>query len=237
MQEKVDKSKSSIPMLWISIASMAMIFAGLTSAYIVSSSSRFWVDFALPQMFTYSTILIVLSSITFFRATSSAKKNNQSGVKAGTAITLLLGIAFVITQFMGWGELVDKGFHMAGTISNIVDGENNQYLKDYTIYYGDESLTKVDTNFYKPSDSDLKTPINKELRITANVSSSYMYVIPFMHLAHMAGAIIALIVTFFAALRGKYNADNRLGLRLTAIFWHFLGFLWIFLFLFFQFIR
>ncbi len=224
-------------MLWISIASMAMIFAGLTSAYIVSSSSRFWVNFALPQMFTYSTVLIVLSSITFFWATSSAKKNNQIGVKAGTAITLALGIAFVITQFMGWSELTDKGFHLAGNISNIVDGEGNEYQKDYTIFYGSEALTKVDTNFYKPSDVDLKTPINKELRITSNVSSSYMFVIPAMHLAHLAGGLIALLITFIAALRGKYNADNRLGLRLTAIFWHFLGFLWIFLFLFFQFIR
>ncbi|MFZ3274380.1 MAG: heme-copper oxidase subunit III, partial [Lutibacter sp.] len=62
------KRKSAKPMLWVSMVSMTMMFAGLTSAYVVSRKRSDWVSFDLPNAFYISTLLIVLSSITFMLA-------------------------------------------------------------------------------------------------------------------------------------------------------------------------
>ncbi len=48
---KVAKEKSAKPMLWVSMISMAMFFAGLTSAYVVSMKREDWVSFDLPRHF------------------------------------------------------------------------------------------------------------------------------------------------------------------------------------------
>lgn len=73
--------------------------------------------------------------------------------------------------------------------------------------------------------------------VGTNVSSSFVYVLTGFHLAHLIAGIIVLSVTFFQASRNKYNAENHLGLSLSATFWHFLGALWIYLVLFLAFIR
>ena len=62
-------SRTKKMMLWFGMISMSMTFAGLTSAYVVSSSRADWLEnFSMPAVFTYSTITIVLSSITFYLA-------------------------------------------------------------------------------------------------------------------------------------------------------------------------
>ena len=53
-------------MLWVAMISMIMFFAGLTSAYVVSMQRDDWVNFDLPSSLYTSTVLILLSSITFF---------------------------------------------------------------------------------------------------------------------------------------------------------------------------
>ena len=53
--------------LWFGMISMAMTFAGLTSAYVVSSTRADWLtSFTIPQAFYYSTLLILMSSASFF---------------------------------------------------------------------------------------------------------------------------------------------------------------------------
>lgn len=66
----------------------------------------------------------------------------------------------------------------------------------------------------------------------SNVAGSILYVITFMHFLHIIGGLIALSVTSFKVLKARYSSENYLGLSLTAIFWHFLGALWVILFLF-----
>lgn len=68
----------------------------------------------------------------------------------------------------------------------------------------------------------------------SNPSGSFLYVITLFHLIHLAGGIIALLVTSINAKKGKYTTDNYLGIELTSIYWHFLGILWLYLFLFFS---
>ena len=75
---QVKTSKAKKMMLWFGITSLAMSFAGLTSAFIVSSSREDWlVNFTLPSAFTYSTLIIILSSILLFLAKQSFKNNKQ----------------------------------------------------------------------------------------------------------------------------------------------------------------
>ena len=66
----------------------------------------------------------------------------------------------------------------------------------------------------------------------ANASGSFFYMLTWLHLMHMIGGLISLVLTAYNASKDKYNADNTLGIRLTAVFWHFLGILWVYLFLF-----
>lgn len=70
---------------------------------------------------------------------------------------------------------------------------------------------------------------------TSNVSGSFFYVITALHLAHVVGGLIALLVTTLRSAWGKYKPDSYLGIKLCSIYWHFLGGLWLYLFLFWNF--
>ena len=82
-------SRTKKMMLWFGMISMSMTFAGLTSAYVVSSSRADWLEgFVLPQVFNYSTIIILVSSLTFFFAKRSLKKNKLAQFKGMLWVTL-----------------------------------------------------------------------------------------------------------------------------------------------------
>jgi cytochrome c oxidase subunit 3 len=72
---------------------------------------------------------------------------------------------------------------------------------------------------------------------SANASGSFLYLITFMHLLHLFVGMIALLVTLKNGIKGRYTSENTLGLELCSIYWHFLDFLWVYLFLFLYFIR
>jgi cytochrome c oxidase subunit III len=101
-------------LLWLSMVSMVMMFAGLTSGYIVRQAQANWLVFELPQVFIYSTIIIILSSISMYWAQRSVSKNDRGGLTKGLTVTLLLGMAFCMTQFSAWSELVDQGIYFIG---------------------------------------------------------------------------------------------------------------------------
>lgn len=118
LEEKEIKDKSQSMLLWISMASMVMIFIALTSAVIVRKADGNWLDFALPFKFYISTAVILLSSATMLWATNSAKLNNFENIKKGLLATLALGIIFIYLQFSAWSDLVDAGIFFAGPSSN-----------------------------------------------------------------------------------------------------------------------
>jgi cytochrome c oxidase subunit 3 len=184
---KSAKRKSAKPMLWVSMISMTMMFAGLTSAYVVSRKRNDWVSFDLPDAFYTSTTLIVLSSITFLLAKFFIKKDNRQLTTVFLMSTFLLGVGFIFFQFEGFNELFNAGFVFAGEHST--------------------------------------------------VKSSFIYGITLAHIAHIAAGIVVLLVVIFNHFNKKYSSKDTLGLELGAIFWHFVDILWIYLFLFFYFIR
>ena len=184
---KVAKKKSAKPMLWISMISMTMFFAGLTSAYVVSRKREDWVSFDLPAAFYISTLLIVLSSLTFILSQYLLKKNKKRGSFILLLLTLVLGVGFVFYQYEGFLQLRNVGLFFTGPNST--------------------------------------------------VSTSFIIGITFMHVLHLIAGIIVLLVVIYNHFKSKYNPAEMLGFELGAIFWHFVGVLWMYLFFFFYFIR
>lgn len=115
----VAKNKSAKPMLWVSMISMVMFFAGLTSAYVISMKRDDWVSFDLPNAFLISTILIVASSVTLFLSQRFLKQNKRQLSLVLVVLTLILGIGFVWQQYVGFLELKSVGLFFTGPESTV----------------------------------------------------------------------------------------------------------------------
>tara|TARA_B100001939_G_C16792660_1_gene552052 strand:+ start:276 stop:890 length:615 start_codon:yes stop_codon:yes gene_type:complete len=193
IESKVAKARKM--MLWFGMISITMTFAGLTSAFIISSSRPDWLDsFVLPTWFTISTISIALSSVFFQLAKIkldqyvrvSLPENiniylQKNNVNIFLGLTILMALTFVISQFLGFGEIISQGYYFTGPESS--------------------------------------------------VTTSYIYILAFLHLAHLFAGIIVLTVVTTKFNNRKYE-NNKLGFDMALIFWHFLGALWIYLFFF-----
>ncbi|MDP3353518.1 MAG: cytochrome c oxidase subunit 3 [Flavobacteriaceae bacterium] len=177
-----ENKKAKEPLLWIGLVSIIMFFAGLTSAVIVSSTSSTWKIFTLPNTFWYSSIAIIISSITFQLGYSFVKKNNLLLPKLLFISTLILGFTFVYFQYEGLSYLYQQGIYATGNKST--------------------------------------------------TSSSYLYVLTVLHIFHLFFGIISLGVVTTKSLMNKYNSSNFLGIKLSLTYWHFLGILWLYLFMF-----
>ena len=117
-QEKQKRAKKM--MLWFGIISLIMSFAGLTSAFIVSSSREDWlVGFVLPNAFIYSTLIILLSSVFLYAAKQTLKKNQATTTTSLLIGALVLGIAFIYSQIQGFNQIIDSGYNFTGPTSNI----------------------------------------------------------------------------------------------------------------------
>jgi len=115
----VARKKSAKPMLWVSMISMVMFFAGLTSAYVISMKRDDWVTFDLPDAFYMSTILIVLSSITLILSQRFLKQDKRQISLVLVIVTLILGIAFIWQQYVGFNELKNAGLYFTGPGSTV----------------------------------------------------------------------------------------------------------------------
>ena len=103
-------------LLWIGMGSILMFFGGLTSAYIVRKPEGNWLEFVLPEYFTFSTIIIIVSSIILFFVKGQLRKNN-SAFQLVLSV-LILGILFTFFQFKGWQQLIAQGVYLTGEGSN-----------------------------------------------------------------------------------------------------------------------
>lgn len=103
--------------LWVAIGSILMMFAGLTSAYIVKRNQANWVSFEIPKAFWYSTAVILLSSFTLFLSAKAFKEREMTRYRSLMAATLVLGVFFVILQVLGFKELTKIGITFTGNVS------------------------------------------------------------------------------------------------------------------------
>ncbi len=101
-------------MMWIGIVSMIMLFAGLTSAYVVAQGGATWVEVPVPSGFYLSTLFVALSSVGMVFASRAMKKGDSKQATMGLAIASVLGIAFVWSQLATWEQLAENGFYFTG---------------------------------------------------------------------------------------------------------------------------
>lgn len=91
--------------LWVAIGSILMMFAGLTSAFIVKSNQTNWVPVTVPKWFWVSTAVIIVSSITMQMGLRSFKQRAMNQYRLLIGVTLLLGVAFIVLQWLGFQDL------------------------------------------------------------------------------------------------------------------------------------
>jgi cytochrome c oxidase subunit 3 len=182
-EQKSRTARSYKLILLFAMVSMTMMFAGLTSAFVVSKSRADWLkDFQLPTAFYFSTIAIIGCSITFHLAKKAIQKDHQGRTTTFLLSTLALGILFVILQFVGFGQIVANGYYFTGQASSI--------------------------------------------------TTTFLYIVTVVHLLHLAGGLISLLIIIYNHFKQKYNSTQTLGIELGAMYWHFLDLLWVYLFLF-----
>jgi cytochrome c oxidase subunit 3 len=103
--------------LWLFLVTIVMIFAALTSAYIVRQSEGNWLEYDLPTIFWYTSGIVIVSSICLQFAYSAAKKDNLAGLRAGISLAVLFGITFLVGQWYSWVALVDENVFFVGNPS------------------------------------------------------------------------------------------------------------------------
>jgi cytochrome c oxidase subunit III len=114
----VDQNKKIHPhkfILWVGIGSIIMMFAGLTSAYIVKREQPGWTTYTTPLAFYYSTVVILISSLTIFLAGKSFQERRMIRYKKLVAATLILGLVFILLQWLGFRHLWATGINFHGS--------------------------------------------------------------------------------------------------------------------------
>ena len=404
------KEKVYSALVLVGVIGSVMLFAGLSSAVLVRKMDKFWVNIHLPYEFIISTIIILISSVTFYMALQFARKSQKVKVIRMLILTLLLSIAFTIFQFRGWSSYYHSGNAMKSFVTFVYgqygknfkvmkadqvidyDGENylinkenitnaeldevklflrqicgistsftdakfnfNDYDSPYSIYdvtsaqkvkyengelfldtakfsevqknelfkfsfgvcndqpffmlkgkYGEdfsislngedleyskkrlyfpekpltteereaintkvyqggkeyqiangnvfydnkevkqfESFFQLDQNLnievkdgvWKQSRQELNANQYAEFFQTSNVSSSFVWVLTIIHFLHLILSLSAMTVVIFRANKGVYHVDNVAGLRAVSVFWHFVGLLWLYLYVFLEYIN
>jgi cytochrome c oxidase subunit III len=339
-QEQRESSRRTL--VFVGCVSIFMIFAGLTSAYIVSKGGAFWVGFPLPTAFFISTVIIVFSSIILQIAVNKARKGNGSMIKFAVPFTLLCGILFAVFQFLGYSKLVDNGAHVVSKIitsdgrygdqfelkinGKYMEVDGNEYLISgkpltpnerkelssfakqfdlisynkkvtakkgiYDLLYQDQVLAwrdgklfindttplqqtdlirlesfmchlrdgrgdffhkgKYGKDFwvsYQGKRLDYKNrelylgqkkidgPMQLKASVSADQATTYLYILTFIHLLHIVVTLIYFTKKSIHSFSGRISQYNYLGISNGALFWHFLGGLWLFLLCFLLFIH
>lgn len=103
--------------LWVGCGSILMMFASMTSAYIVRHAQGNWLEFPLPNVFYLSTGLIVLSSVALHGSFLSFKNGNERLYQLLLSVALILGIGFLISQYQGWRAMKNMGVFLDGNPS------------------------------------------------------------------------------------------------------------------------
>jgi cytochrome c oxidase subunit 3 len=100
--------------MWVGLASVAMMFTSLSSAYIVrSASSNDFVSLPMPKILLASTALILGSSVTIELARRKLKAALSGPYAKWLFVTVLLGIGFVVAQVLAWRQLAKQGIYLA----------------------------------------------------------------------------------------------------------------------------
>ncbi|HEX4998966.1 MAG TPA: cytochrome c oxidase subunit 3 [Terriglobia bacterium] len=104
--------------MWVLIVVIVMLFAGLSSAYIVLRGAPTWQNIALPQVLWLNTALLFVSSFTLEYAKRAVRQNSQRAVRNWIVASALLGVAFLAGQLLAWRQLVAAGVYLPTTLQS-----------------------------------------------------------------------------------------------------------------------
>ena len=406
------KEKVYSSLVLVGIISSIMLFAGFSSAVLVTKMDKFWVNIHLPNEFIISTILIIISSVFLIFALKFAKKGLMKGLKTSVLFALIFGLGFGYFQIKGWYSYYNRGNALKSYITYVYgrygeeykvchnkfpieyDGENYQlrnkniskelldsvklfvkeianksnynngsklkiknYSNPFTIYnVSKEEFLKVDENdflyingepltesakeelfkfafglfndqpffmlkgkygedfsitlngeeltfekkklyfpqkklnpeeklaidyvYFDPTlkqeyilengkvflngkefNDSIKIELNDGIVLnidngvwtrqkeelnpsqyglffsTANVSSSFVWILTIIHFIHLLFSLVGLTVVYNRSKKGFYGEENVAGLKAMIIFWHFVGLLWLYLYIFLEYIN
>lgn len=173
--------------MWVAIGSILMMFAGLTSAYIVKRSQVNWLMIEVPVIFWFSTLTILSSSATIHLSLKSLKEKRMVEYRRWMVVTAVLGVLFIISQIIGFVQFGKQDIRIVGAGSN--------------------------------------------------ASYSFLFAISSLHGLHVLGGVIALIVIAIRAVSISKRNYSTLPLEITSTYWHFVDALWIYLFIFFNWMK
>jgi cytochrome c oxidase subunit III len=167
----------------VSLASIAMLFTSLSSAYIVRSGVTYdWYPIAVPRVMFGSTALLLLSSVSIEIARRKLKQGLSQTYSRYLLLTFVLGIGFLVSQLIAWRQLQEQGMY-----------------------------------------------------ISSNPHSSFFYVLTGAHGVHIAGGLLGLAFLWLRSRRQLdkpgWVAKRQAAADAVSIYWHFMGALWIYLFL------
>ncbi|RZJ81381.1 MAG: heme-copper oxidase subunit III [Flavobacterium sp.] len=167
--------------VWLFVVSSTIMFGGWTSYYIVFAASKGkGHGLVLPEVFTYSTVVLLLSSVTLYLASRSLRNNNRKQQQLFLWLTMALGLVFGYLQFQGWTSLYNSG---AALINN-------------------------------------------------NAAISMIYIVSGFHLIHIFVGICFILNALVGSYKQLSVEKATYRQDITAIFWHFIDILWIYLYVF-----
>ena len=164
--------------IWVGVFAITMSFAAFTSALFVRQGTPDWGHLALPPILYLNTVLLLASSGTLEMARHA--RNETEGTRKASGwvlLTLLLGLAFCVGQYLAWLDLRAQGVYLA-----------------------------------------------------TNPNSSFFYLLTFLHVLHV-GAGILVLVYLAGRLVASHTTFRRSLFENTAVYWHFMGVLWVYLLL------
>lgn len=169
--------RASFTGLFVLLAASTMVFAALTSAFVVRRGlSDDWASMAKPHLLWVNTAVLLASSFVLDLSRRALKAGNRSRFNLWWTAGTGLGILFLIGQAIVWRQLKDAGVFIA-----------------------------------------------------SNPSSSFFYVLTASHAFHLLGGVMALVYVDVQALRLRLGPAKRTAIDVTAIFWHFLDGIWVYL--------
>ena len=238
------RNRSKLMIMYFILFSVTMLFGGLISAYIVSSTGQYWVYVTPPATLWISNLLIVASSFTLIASIKAMKRGEVSKSRSTLFLTVALGIGFAFTQIAGWNSLADNGSGW-GTEANdegLVAYSWNRiddliksdavYGEDYDVRINNLTLlyNPDSKELYSPNDPLMVKPITSKVIHITNSSGSYLWVLMMIHILHFSFGLIYLFVNIYRVSNGTINPEDTIRLRVLGIYWHFLGGLWLLLF-------
>jgi cytochrome c oxidase subunit III len=101
--------------LWVALGSIIMMFAGLTSAYVVKRDQPGWTTFSIPKAFWYSTGIMLFSSLAIQMALKAFKEREMIRYRNLLTTTAVMGVFFVMCQWAGFRQIWDSGITLRGS--------------------------------------------------------------------------------------------------------------------------